>query len=337
MKEKNKFITNILIFSFIPVLVLALTYLIYDPFILFKEPRKNLKNYVEVNRGHFNARLLLKNKELNTYNSFLLASSRGLFFNIDKWSKLSGDSSFSGFHFEDNRESIFGMYKKIKFLDDNGFALKNVLLLLDHEVFKVVTEKNGYLDRVSPIFNNKITQRVLFYYDHLEAYFSPKFFIPFLINKITNEYFPFMNGVITPELEEINYKTNQMSFLKVEEKIEKNEFYTEDLIEEIVSSRKSHPSNGSSVIREKQKKFLNKISDIFKEHGTNLRVVVNPLTDQLKIDSSSLGYLKKTFGKDNVFDFSGKNDITKDYRNYYEKTHYRVHIADKILEEIYAK
>ena len=40
-------------------------------------------------------------------------------------------------------------------------------------------------------------------------------------------------------------------------------------------------------------------------------------------------------GKQNVFDFSGINFITNDYHNYYENSHYRPHVADYIMKEIY--
>ena len=37
----------------------------------------------------------------------------------------------------------------------------------------------------------------------------------------------------------------------------------------------------------------------------------------MKLNESDLIYLKDTFGEDNVFDFSGINEFTNDYRNYY--------------------
>ena len=55
----------------------------------------------------------------------------------------------------------------------------------------------------------------------------------------------------------------------------------------------------------------------------------------MKLNESDLIYLKDTFGEDNVFDFSGINEFTNDYRNYYEISHYRPHVARKILEIVY--
>jgi hypothetical protein len=58
--------------------------------------------------------------------------------------------------------------------------------------------------------------------------------------------------------------------------------------------------------------------------------------DQLRIDKTDLNYLEQLFGKSNVFDFSGKNIFTENIGNYYEDSHYRPHVAQKIMEYIYA-
>lgn len=57
--------------------------------------------------------------------------------------------------------------------------------------------------------------------------------------------------------------------------------------------------------------------------------------DQLKINEEDLEYLKTLFGDVNVFDFSGINKFTNDYKNYYEASHYRPHVTKEIMEKIY--
>ena len=123
-----------------------------------------------------------------------------------------------GFHFEENRESILGMYKKIVFLDENGFGLKNILLVLDRELLGVTLEKSGIFDRISPIYNKKFKQLVAFYLDHVKVYFDPKFFIPLYINKITGNYYGFMEGMIDPNYPGLDHNINQIKF-DIKEKI----------------------------------------------------------------------------------------------------------------------
>jgi hypothetical protein len=81
--------------------------------------------------------------------------------------------------------------------------------------------------------------------------------------------------------------------------------------------------------------MLLEIADIFKKNKTNYKLVINPLYDQVKLNQQDLDILIKLFGKENVHDFSGINFITNDYHNYYENPHYRPHIADYIMGEIY--
>ena len=57
--------------------------------------------------------------------------------------------------------------------------------------------------------------------------------------------------------------------------------------------------------------------------------------DQKKLNIEDLSILNALFGKENVFDFSGINQITNNLYNYYETSHYRPHVAKKIIDEIY--
>ena len=45
--------------------------------------------------------------------------------------------------------------------------------------------------------------------------------------------------------------------------------------------------------------------------------------------------LAAKYGAENVYDFSGINEFTKDYHNYYESGHYRPSLGNKLLERIY--
>ena len=81
--------------------------------------------------------------------------------------------------------------------------------------------------------------------------------------------------------------------------------------------------------------MLQEIFDIFTKHKTNYKVIINPLYDQVKFNNQDLNYLIQLFGKDKVFDFSGVNKFTNDYKNYYETEHYRPTVANEVMKEIY--
>lgn len=99
---------------------------------------------------------------------------------------------------------------------------------------------------------------------------------------------------------------------------------------------KSFPDSVSCpVIVIKQRKMLEEMMQTFKKHHTDYKIVINPLFDQIKLNPRDLDILREIFGKENVFDFSGTNEITVDCYNYYEDSHYRPHIARNILKRIY--
>jgi hypothetical protein len=57
--------------------------------------------------------------------------------------------------------------------------------------------------------------------------------------------------------------------------------------------------------------------------------------DQNKYSKSDIHFLQKTFGNQNVFDFSGINSYTNNIGNYYEPGHFRDIVGKQILDSIY--
>ena len=81
--------------------------------------------------------------------------------------------------------------------------------------------------------------------------------------------------------------------------------------------------------------MLTEISRLLHLHHTQYKVVISPLYDQIKFNPSDLQVLQEIFGRQNVYDFSGSNAITSDYHNYYEESHFRPVIAQRLMDSIY--
>jgi hypothetical protein len=81
--------------------------------------------------------------------------------------------------------------------------------------------------------------------------------------------------------------------------------------------------------------MLSNIKRILDANATSYKIVISPLYDQEKLDAADLHILQSIFGRDRITDFSGKNDITSNVRNYYEESHYRIPVAQKIMDSIY--
>ena len=89
------------------------------------------------------------------------------------------------------------------------------------------------------------------------------------------------------------------------------------------------------LIKEEQKKIILEISSIVEKNKTNLTIIVSPLYNQEYFNKEDLRYLREVFGTKNVHDFSGKNEFTYNYLNYYERSHFKPYVATKILEKTY--
>ena len=90
-----------------------------------------------------------------------------------------------------------------------------------------------------------------------------------------------------------------------------------------------------AVIKDKQKRLLKEIYEILIRNKTVYRIVISPLYNQFEFNPGDYNYLCSLFGKKNVYDFSGTNEITNNIINYYDDKHYRPHVAKYILDVIY--
>jgi hypothetical protein len=91
------------------------------------------------------------------------------------------------------------------------------------------------------------------------------------------------------------------------------------------------------LIGTKQVKLLNEINHVINKNNINLKIVVSPLYSQISFNNLDKQFLKTLFGNENVYDFSGKNNFTENISNYYENSHYKPYVANKIMDSIYTK
>ena len=133
-------------------------------------------------------------------------------------------------------------------------------------------------------------------------------------------------------------KTNEIRFEHYEKMIDQNpdEYYNAERMAGFWERRTTHYTF-PPVIFDKQKLLLNEINKIFQKHNTHVKIIINPLYDQRELNKKDLEVLIDIFGRDVVFDFSGKNDLTAPVQNYYEQSHYRPHVADSVMARIYRR
>ncbi len=84
-----------------------------------------------------------------------------------------------------------------------------------------------------------------------------------------------------------------------------------------------------------KKDILLKIHELFKKHGTHYYIVITPLYNQMQFDYADMRILRTIFG-DNIYDFSGVNEITNNEYNYLDGLHFRPCISKQMIDSILA-
>lgn len=336
------FIGRLLNFSFLLVillLVLLSLYIVFDPFMVMKSYDsfydEKASGYVGLNRDFVSTSTFIKNSKKIDYNSFIFGNSRSIFYQISDWEKYL-DSNSKCYHFDASSEALWALNKKIEFLDKQGSSLNNILLILDYATLIQDKPKEGHLFVISPPLVNR-RNIFNFHKTFFLTFSNPQFLIPYLDFKLSGKVKPYMKNknLLDDRPRTYDITTNEIRFDYFEKLINEDKYYTTERLSVFYDRDTLTQKYSSESIFEEQRLILKNIQSIFKKHNSKVKVIISPLYDQLKINDKDLDYLKGIFGQKNVIDFSGINDFTNDYKNYYESSHYRPHVARKLLEIVY--
>ena len=334
----KRLLIKLLIFTF-PVYTVVLFYFITDPFkVLYKYDAYYQNNRpwgIVLNKDFISVESFLQNRNKYHYDAYIFGNSRSMFYPAAQWRKFIGDSA-SVFHFDANSETLFGIYRKIRLIDSLHAPLKDALIILDQEVLKWTVNSTGHLFVKDYRLTDQswLSFQLLFFKDFIT---SPKFIRACLDYKVTGEIKPYMfaDRMLSRIRVGYNPRDNEVSFNNLEDSIVRNAQAYYSGKGEVFYARSSRPVFSDAVIGTEQQAQLSAIRDILKKNNTRYRIVISPLYDQKRLAPEDLDALKRLFGPENVFDFSGINQFTADKTNYYENSHYRPQVAGEILRSIY--
>ncbi len=341
MKFFIKSLAKFAIIGVIPFLLFLLLYVSLDPFkVIYKYDsfyEAESCGYVGINK-EFISSTTFENNRLNgiNYDSFIFGNSRSIFYQVSDWeTKLPLASKC--FHFDASGESVWGLNNKIMYIDSLGTKINNALIIIDYSTLFQDKPRSGHLFITSPLLTKK-SNYLEFHITFFKAFLSPIFLYAYLDFKINGKIKPYMREKYLLDDTPIDYQkqTNEVQLKYFEELIEHNQYYDSKRLS-FFYSRDTIQTYSQIAINKNQRLLLENIHNILTKQKTKFKIVISPLYDQKKLNSTDLSYLANLFGADNVFDFSGINEFTNDYRNYYENSHYRPHIAKEIINIIYSK
>jgi hypothetical protein len=322
----------------VPMLILLGVIFTSDPFkVIYSHQFGNYYNDqpYELNREYVSTELLLANYKHLPYNAFIFGSSRSFAYHCDSWQKFIGDAR--AFHYPAASENLYGIYSKIKFVDKLNLKFDHALVVLDYTAFGV-NPRESHLHISHPRVTGGSWSD--FQLAFIKASFSRFFIIKYIDYRMSGKVRPYMQDIFQIKKDSVRINPiNNDYFFDAEDqqlKLDSDKFYRDR--KALFPPRDSAQlSYAPPVIKEKQVEYLKEVKRIFDKHHTNYKIIISPLYDQVYLNPQDLGLLKEILGEQHVFDYSGVNDITNDMHNYYDWGHYRPHIAEFIMQEIYAK
>lgn len=337
MNEQIKYFLKRVGLFLIPFYFILILFVILDPFKIIYKYENYSGAFIQLNRDVISSKTFINNSDKYEYNSFIFGSSRTVAFKTWDW-KNHLDSSAVPFSFDASNENIYGMFTKIKYLKESKVKIDNALLIICSDAtFLSTSDLDGPLYIKYPQVAH--TSYLNFYLTFISSWFDKLFFIKYSDYKLFKTQREFSNDIIEPRNIEYDSIYNNFSIPKFDEElnINPNLYYASLLNQDLFYIKKISPMIEKSQIDDKAIIYLQEIARIFNENYTNYKLVISPLYNTPKFNYKDYETLINIFGSENVFDFSGKNKITSDYTNYYERSHYRPKVGKQILEIIYSQ
>ncbi|HEY1047552.1 MAG TPA: hypothetical protein VGF79_13995 [Bacteroidia bacterium] len=337
----KKFLKKTFILAFIPLFVLLLAAIIWDPFKVFWNYEDYYANTViDSNRELVCKKMFLSKSDHKNVNAFIIGSSRSQAFKVKDWMGVmaaNGQANLNGFHFDGNDLGLYRMNHLIRYLIDQTNKIEHILLVLDHSSFKEVGPREELLFKEAPGISEGTGFD--FYYTTLTSSLNKYFLMDNIEYGLTGKYkesmarsllklkYPATSDVQTGDI-----------FYGLEREIKEDSMkYYNTLMQRGVFYKREVGKVSKPMLEKEQLRLLNEIKTMITEHQIDLRIVISPLYDNIKFNPQDKKTLEILFGSGKVFDYSANEQFTSSIGNYYENSHFRPEVARQILKLVYTK
>ena len=319
-----------------PCWISLATYVIRDPFMVLRH--YEFGNYydeaapVELNRDYVSLQLFRRFYPTEHYDSFIFGSSRSFPFRCRDWERHLADGH--AFAYPAAAENLYGIVKKLEYFEKSGVRIKNALL----EVTTGLAGAEPRWDAMHRLPYELTGESWLdFQATFLKAYFSDFYFLKYMLYTTTGKRAAFAKTALGIERGQVRIepRTNDYIFASNERELSQDGSAYYARRSAVFGPRAPSPPCASPAIGLAQQAILDEIRAIFDRQRTRYRIVLMPIFDQVCLDPGDRRKLDATFGRDNVFDFTGVNELTEDEHNFYDGGHVRVEVASRILDVVY--
>ncbi|MFU8844590.1 MAG: hypothetical protein ACNA7V_12375 [Bacteroidales bacterium] len=265
------------------------------------------------------------------YNGFIFGSSRSTSVYACYLQKKIPDTRF--FHYANWNETIGGIERKLLLIDSLGYTIDHVVIYIDTDYSFA---DNG-LVHANDHYLLTSQKRNKYLFSHYKSFFTNMSMdkLKLLLGlKIEGDGFPdWESDLYTNDPNQLCKDSIIARYGDIEDSPAHRN--TIDFLKDIgfLYERPGHQLYLPSQISDLEKSVLYNIKSLFEKHNTNFYVILTPLYDQLKFSMADQKILEDCFG-DNLYDFSGINDITNNIYNYPDRKHFQRYISKFILDSV---
>lgn len=322
----RKLAINSFIFSS-PLLICLLFFVADDPFGIFY---KDL-SLAERSEDVVKTREYLRSFKGNNNVAFVFGNSRGNAFREVDWKKYI-DAEYV-FNYSCPGESILNIRKKLELITSNQ-RITNALILIDAGILE--NTNNSHRFYKGPVYNHSpLTSDISylnFYSNYILYYFSDLFFAKHICYKLSASYNEnwMKDAFKNPANELDQIASNRFSTL-ADSLLETN------FKEYKLRFKPDYSFNQKSIrsIDVKDQDHLKVIKELLDKNSINYKVIVPPDFHKKRTPLTISNYLNDLFGN-NLYDFTGLNEITSDSSMNYENLHFTYRAGKLMLEKMYA-
>lgn len=329
----KRFLTRLLLFLGIPLVILLGLYLWTDPFKCLH--RFDINDVDNTNREYLSTELFLRNEASQHYNSFIFSSSRGCGMNTYRWKTyLSPDAR--PFVFQAWSETLKGVEMKMEYLDEHHVAMDNVLIMLDIPgSFKKEQMSNEALTMKHFVFTGKsrASYNAVQFFNYIQ---KPSLWLTSVRKKLNGTREVCHSDTITNDWN----KNNKYRFQEIPDQDslrDCSEISRKTFFAKLAHGRNEGVAVSEPLITESFEDQLRHIKSILDRNKSDYYVLLSPAYcyTNSAVNPVDLEKLKEVFGADRVYDFTGKNEMTDDYNNFTDPGHFGQRVGWMILEKIY--
>ncbi len=301
----------------------------YDSYIASGE-----NSYVFVNRDFLGIENYMHRKDTVPYDAFIFGNSRATYFEVEDW--LSHIGPARPYHMDASGEGIYGIWKKVIYLDTAAHAIRHALFVIDPGLLNMDYNPSSHITRKHPILSGE--PNVWFQMLFFKVFLHHSFFWAYIDLTWSGQFKPYMaeDGIFDDYILHYDAATNEQTLQHFEEQIATDTIsYYASRMHYFYERDSNHLVVYTPMIQKSQKEMLQEIASVLKRHQTQFHFLISPLYEAMPIHAEDVHWLKQTFGAERVHDFSGWNEYTRNYLNYYEDSHYRPHVAKSMMDRVY--